>query len=95
MVKIGKLKLETAAPDEARLLSGTGLSVAEMGQYLRRSCSAGTVAAALEACIADPPHRHALAELIAAAGVEKVRRQLLGLYPAPKEVLSEEEDEEP
>lgn len=92
MVKI-KLTLEAAAPDEARLLSGTGLSVAEMGAQLRASCHAGTVASALEVCLADPPHRSALAQIVGLAGVDQVRSQLVKLYPAPKEVAGDQEEE--
>lgn len=86
MIKIGKLALKTGAPDEARLLSSSGCSAAEMRRLLAGPCLASTIAAALLACATGEqlPRLSALATAIADAGCEAVRRRVLKLYQSRK-----------
>lgn len=70
------------APDEARLLSSTGVSRAEMARMLSGHCLAGTVASALLACAAgdELPSRADLARAIAADGVAAVKEKVARIY---------------
>jgi hypothetical protein len=85
-MRIGKLKLTTAAPDAERLLASTGLSRAEMRAQLGGYPIAGVVAAALNACLAEPMPTGELAMAIAAAGLEPVRVRVADLYEAAEGV---------
>jgi hypothetical protein len=53
-MKIGKLTLETVAPNAERLISSTGLSVAEMRRMLAGSISPSLIARGLNACLTEP-----------------------------------------
>jgi hypothetical protein len=53
-MKIGKLTLETVEPNEVRLISSTGLSVAEMRRMLAGSISPSLIARGLNACLTEP-----------------------------------------
>jgi hypothetical protein len=79
-MKIGKLTLETAAPNAERLLSSTGLSVAEMRSMLSGSLAAHLLARAINACLEEALEVASLAEAIAEHGVEAVREEVLKLY---------------
>lgn len=82
-MKIGSLTLRIERPDnlDGQLLASTGCSAAETRVHLQSHCLAGSVAAALLPFVAgDRPVRHTLAEAIAEAGVEPVRRRVLALY---------------
>jgi hypothetical protein len=79
-MKIGKLKLETVAPDAARLLSSTGLSVAEMRRMLSGPIPPHLLARALSACIAEEIATAELARCIVEEGVQKMRAAIAKLY---------------
>lgn len=83
-MKIGKLVLDTVERTveevEAGLLHMTGIAVHEMHVALAYPCLAGTVAAALLPLLAEPIERHALAEAIAAHGIDDVRAKVRALY---------------
>lgn len=64
-MKIGNLTLETVEPNEALLLSSTGLSAAEMAQMLARPTSPSLLARALNACLAEPMPHAELARAVA------------------------------
>lgn len=84
-MKIGKLKLETVVPDAERLLSSTGLSVAEMRRMLSGSLSASLIARALHACTAGEIHAVELARHIAENDVNAIRIAVAELYAPKKE----------
>lgn len=93
-MKIGDLKLKVGAPDAERLLSLTGCSVDAMRATLESPCICSTVAGALLACApADAPERHDLARMIAAAGVDSVRTEVLALYQPVEQVPDAEIEE--
>jgi hypothetical protein len=77
-MKIGKLKLETVAPDEARLLSSTGLSVAEMYRMLAGTVSTSVLARAANACLEQPMHVAELSREI--AGDPKAQAAIAEIY---------------
>lgn len=83
-MKIGKLAFDTVERKvgevEAGLLQMTGIAVHEMHVVLAYPCLAGTVAAALLPLLVEPIERHALAEAIAAHGVDDVRAKVRALY---------------
>lgn len=84
-MRIGSLKLQLARPEnlDELLLAMTGCSAEETCAHLRSPCIASTVAGALLPFIAgEKPVRHSLAEAIAAAGLDEVRRRVLELYEA-------------
>jgi hypothetical protein len=84
-MKIGKLTLETVAPNAERLLSSTGLSVAEMRSMLSGSLAAHLLARAINACLEEAREVASLAEAIAGHGIEAVREEVLKLYAEQKE----------
>lgn len=83
-MKIGKenLKIHRPANLDEQLVELTGCSADEIrGQLRTGSPIASSLASALLPFIAgDKPDRHALAETIAAAGVDAVRAKVLALY---------------
>jgi hypothetical protein len=79
-MKLGKLTLETAAPDAERLLSSTGLSIAEMRSMLSGSLAAHLLARAINACLEEAREIASLAEAIAEHGIEAAREEVLKLY---------------
>jgi hypothetical protein len=85
-MKIGPFTLKVGAPDEARLLASTGCTPDRMAGFLRSRMLAGHVAAALLACALGErlPERQLLAEAIARAGVDAVRRRVELLYRPKK-----------
>jgi hypothetical protein len=79
-MRVGKLTLETAAPNAERLLSSTGLSVAEMRSMLSGSLAAHLLARAINACLEEAREVASLAEAVAEHGIEAVREEVLKLY---------------
>ena len=84
-MKIGKLTLETAIPDAGRLLSSTGISVAEMRRMLSGRLHAPMLAKALHACLAEPIHIAELARHIIEEGLDEARAKIAKLYEPKKE----------
>lgn len=81
-MKIGRLTLETAAPDDldARLLAVTGCSAAEIRAILPEATIASFVAQALVPFVKDAPPLADLSVAIAVAGLAEVRSQVIKLY---------------
>jgi hypothetical protein len=88
-MKIGNLDLEVGAPDAERLLSSTGLSVAEMREHLRSTTAPGLIARALAACIGEGEAIAGLARSIAEHGVRAARAEILKLYDEAETVIAE------
>jgi hypothetical protein len=84
-MKIGKLTLETVAPNAERLISSTGLSIAEMRSTLAGSVAAHILARAVNACLEEAMEVASLAQAIAEHGIEAVRAEALKLYEPKKE----------
>jgi hypothetical protein len=85
-LKIGKqtLLIEQPADLEHQLLELTGCSPAEIARGLEFPCLASAVASALIPFVKDPPHRQALAQAIAEAGVDRIRGEVRKLYKGIK-----------
>jgi hypothetical protein len=84
-MRVGKLTLETAAPNAERLLSSTGLSIAEMRSMLSGSLAAHLLARAINACLEEAREVASLAHEIAEHGLEIVRAEVAQLYAEQKE----------
>lgn len=83
-IRIGSLKLEAAVPDDLhrRLLASTGCSIAEIAAIVASPCIAGSVAAALLPLLVEALPKAELACLIAADGIDAVRRRVARIYAA-------------
>lgn len=96
-IRIGRTSLPSASPSaaalDACLLASIGCSAEEVERLLEgRAQPASFVARALTPFLAEPPARADLARMIAAAGVDKVRRKARALYQAATRPKKDEAD---
>ena len=97
-MKIGEKTYRLSRPTnlDEQLVEMTGCAAHEMPGLLRGSSIASTIAAALLPHISgDKPGRHALAEEIAAAGIDDVRRDVLALYEKGAEDGEQPKEDKP